>query len=95
MKIAGLRISSSVAVGAGVVLLAPLVIPVVAGLMKPVFKTVIKGGLITYNKVKETTAEAIESMEDLAAEAKAELAESAAAEAAPAPKAKKAKAAKA
>jgi hypothetical protein len=87
MRIAGLQLSSSVLVGAGVVLLAPIVLPVVAGVLKPVAKAAIKGSLLTYHKVKETTAEAIESIEDLAAEAKAELAENN--EPAPAPKATK------
>jgi hypothetical protein len=75
MKIAGLPLNSNVMLGAGMVLLAPVVIPLVAGVLKPVAKAAIKMGMITYHKVKETTAEAIESMEDLAAEAAAEVAE--------------------
>jgi hypothetical protein len=75
MKIGGLSLSNNLLLGAGAVLLAPVVIPVVAGVLKPVAKAAIKGSLITYHKVKETTAEAWESVEDLAAEAKAELVE--------------------
>ena len=76
MRFAGLNISSGVLLGAGAVLAAPIVIPVFLGILKPMAKAAIKGGLITYQKTKETVAEAMESMEDLAAEAKAELAES-------------------
>jgi Protein of unknown function (DUF5132) len=76
MKLGDVRISSGVLIGAGVVLLAPVVIPVIAGLLRPVLKAGIKTGLITYHKVKEVTAEAVESVEDLAAEAKAEMAAS-------------------
>jgi predicted DNA-binding antitoxin AbrB/MazE fold protein len=86
MRIGGLNISSGVLLGAGAVLLAPIVIPVAAGIFKPLAKAAIKGGLITYQKVKETTAEALESMEDLAAEAKAELVEAAEAPAQSKPK---------
>lgn len=75
MRIGGIQLSSGILIGAGAVLLAPIVIPVAAGVLKPVAKAVIKGGLITYHKVKESTAEAIEMMEDLSAEARAELAE--------------------
>lgn len=72
----GMKLGSSVALGAGVVLLAPVVVPVIAGALKPLAKAAIKGGLIAYAKLRESTAETVESIEDLAAEAKAELAES-------------------
>ena len=93
MRVLGTTLSPGVMIGAGAVLLAPVVIPVIAGIAKPVAKAVIKGGLITYHKVKESTAEALESIEDLAAEAKSELAE--AVEEAPKAKAKKTTKAKA
>ena len=69
------QIGGTIAVGAGIVLLAPIVMPIVAGLLKPVAKAAIKGGLIAYNTVKVTAAETLESLEDIAAEAQAELAE--------------------
>jgi hypothetical protein len=93
MRVLGTSLSPGVLVGAGAVLLAPIVIPVIAGIAKPVVKAVIKGSLITYHKVKESTAEALESIEDLAAEAKAELADTV--EEAPKSKAKKTTKAKA
>lgn len=61
------------AVGAGVVLLAPVVIPVIGSILKPVAKAVIKGGLLAYEGVKMSIAETKETLEDLAAEAKSEI----------------------
>lgn len=66
---------SSLAVGAGVVLLAPVVIPVVGAVLKPLAKAVIKGGLMAYEGAKVSVAETKETIEDLAAEAKAEIAQ--------------------
>jgi hypothetical protein len=72
----GFKLGGSLVVGAGVVLLAPIVVPVVASVMKPIAKAAIKGGLLAYGKIKETAAETMETVEDLAVEAKAELADS-------------------
>ncbi len=58
---------------AGVVLLAPVVIPVIGTITKPLIKSVIKGALIAYEGAKVTLAEARESLEDITAEAKAEV----------------------
>lgn len=62
-------------VGIGALLLAPILIPAVAGAGKPVAKAVIKEGIKLYEKGKESFAEVGEVFEDLIAEAKAELAE--------------------
>ncbi len=59
----------------GAVILAPVVIPVVAGVGKPVAKSLIKGGLTLYEKSKGAFAELGETWEDMVAEARAELAE--------------------
>ena len=67
----------NLAIGAGIVLLAPVVVPVVAGILKPIAKNAIKGSLLMYEKAKMATAETMESLEDIAAEAKAELTEDA------------------
>lgn len=63
----------TLAVGAGIVLLAPIVTPLVAGILRPVAKNVIKGSLLVYDRTKTTVLEAKESVEDWTAEAKAEL----------------------
>jgi hypothetical protein len=70
----------SLAVGAGVVLLAPVIIPVIGGILKPVTKAVIKGGLLAYEGAKVSIAEAKETLEDLAAEAKSEISHDSSAE---------------
>ncbi|WP_462268792.1 DUF5132 domain-containing protein [Desulfobacter sp.] len=66
-----------VAVGAGVVILAPIVLPLIGQVVKPVVKAVIKGGIMTYEGIKVTVAESKEALEDITAEAKAEVASNA------------------
>ena len=61
--------------GIGAVLLAPVLIPVVAGIGKPIAKSLIKGGITIYEKSKGAFAELGETFEDMVAEARAELAE--------------------
>ena len=86
MKVFGTSMNpTTLAVGAGAVLLAPIILPFVAGVLRPVAKTAIKGGLIAYEKAKVLTTEAMESLEDLAAEAKNEAAAQLDAEAQPEP----------
>lgn len=63
-----------VAIGAGVVILAPIVLPLVGQIIKPVVKAAIKGGIMTYEGIKVTVAETKEALEDITAEAKAEVA---------------------
>ncbi|UKO96148.1 DUF5132 domain-containing protein [Nostoc sp. UHCC 0870] len=61
--------------GIGAVLLAPVLLPVFAGIGKPIAKSIIKGGIVAYEKSKGAFAELGETWEDIIAEAKAELAE--------------------
>lgn len=61
--------------GIGAVILAPVVIPFVAGVGKPLIKSALKGGIVAYEKAKGAFAEIGESWEDMIAEARAELAE--------------------
>jgi hypothetical protein len=70
----GWEVGTSLVIGAGIVLLAPIVMPMVASVMKPLAKAVIKGGLMAYESSKVALAETKETLEDLAAEAKAEIA---------------------
>ncbi|MEJ2169604.1 MAG: DUF5132 domain-containing protein [Desulfobacterales bacterium] len=76
MKLLGgeLRTGTAMAVGAGVVLLAPIVIPVLASVLKPVAKAVIKGGMLAYEYARIAVAETKETFEDIAAEARSEIA---------------------
>ena len=59
---------TGLAIGIGVV----VVLPVLAGVAKPLAKAAMKSGLILYNKGKEVVAEVGEVTEDLWAEAKTE-----------------------
>jgi hypothetical protein len=79
----GVSLGTGLLIGAGAVLLAPIVLPVVAGVGKSLLKAGIKGGLIIYEKGKVAIEEAKETIEDLTAEAKAELAGEEEVEAAP------------
>lgn len=80
MKLFGVKFGSGFWVGAGAVVLAPVIIPVATVLLRSLTKATIKGGLIAYNTAKIATAEAMESLEDMAAEAKSEIAEESKAE---------------
>ena len=70
----GLKTGSAMAIGAGVVLLAPIIIPAVASVLKPVAKAVIKGGMLAYENARVAVAETKETIEDIAAEARSEIA---------------------
>ncbi len=67
------NIVSAVALGVGVSVLAPIVIPTLAAVAKPLAKGAVKGSLLIFEKSKEMGAEVKEAMEDLVAEAKAEM----------------------
>ncbi len=69
------NILTGLAIGIGASVLAPAVIPVLANVVKPLAKAILKGGIVLYEKGLETFAETKEVVEDLIAEAKAELAE--------------------
>jgi hypothetical protein len=63
----------SVLVGAGLALVAPVVVPALAAGMRPLAKAVIKGGIMVYEKGTEALAEAGEQLSDLVAEVRSEL----------------------
>ncbi len=63
------------ALGAGVLLLAPIIGVPLAKAGKPLAKATIKTSLIAYDKSKQVLAEAKEALEELVSETKAELAE--------------------
>lgn len=69
-----LKTGTAMAVGAGVVLLAPVIIPAVASVLRPVAKAVIKGGILAYENARIAVAETKETIEDIAAEARSEIA---------------------
>jgi len=67
----------SILVILGVALAAPIVLPAVAAISRPLAKTLIKGYLALADTVKEYAAEAAEQISDLVAECQAERAQSA------------------
>jgi hypothetical protein len=66
---------TGLAVGIGAIVLAPAVLPALAGVAKPLLKAAVKSGIILFEKGKETAAELSEVVEDIVAEARAEMAE--------------------
>ena len=64
---------SSVLVGIGVALVAPIVVPALAVGIRPLAKAVIKGGMMVYDKGAEVLAEAGEQLSDLVAEVRSDL----------------------
>jgi len=64
----------SILVVLGVALAAPIVLPAVAAVSRPLAKTLIKGYLALADTIKEYAAEAGEQISDLVAECKAERA---------------------
>lgn len=67
---------SNVAVGIGVAVLAtvvaPVILPVIAAAGRPLAKSLIKSGMMLYEKSREAVASAGEVMEDLIAEVRTE-----------------------
>jgi uncharacterized protein DUF5132 len=62
----------SLAVGIGVALLAPVILPAMASVFRPLMKGAVKGVFTVADTVKELTASTGEQLCDLYAEAKAE-----------------------
>ncbi len=67
------NIVTGLAVGVGIAILAPVVTPILASVGRPLAKSMIKTGMLLYEKGIETAAELGEVFEDLMAEAKVEL----------------------
>lgn len=67
------QLLAGVAVAAGVLILAPIALPVVLGVARPLVKTAVKTGLVLYERGLEAAAEVSEAFEDIVAEAKSEL----------------------
>ena len=69
----GGNIVTGLAIGVGVLILAPLVLPVVVGIVKPLAKAAIRGGAALYKTGRDAVTEVGEAVSDGVAEAKAEL----------------------
>jgi serine acetyltransferase len=69
----GVKVGAAVAIGIGAVVLAPVILPAVSAVGRPVAKALIKGAMTMVHKGWESVAEAREALEDIVAEAKAEV----------------------
>lgn len=69
----GMKFGSGFVIGAGAMLLAPLVLAMVGGAVKPIARMAFKGVLGAYEGAKATLSETKEFVEDTVAEAKAEM----------------------
>lgn len=63
----------AIAAGIGVAVLAPVLLPIIAGAARPLARAAIKTGIIMYEKGREAAAEVGEVFDDLVAEARAEI----------------------
>lgn len=63
---------STLLTGVGVALAAPLVLPIVGAVVRPVAKGAMKGGLYLADSAQQLIAEGAEQVSDLVAEARAE-----------------------
>lgn len=65
---------STVLLGLGVAIAAPTILPGLASGLRPLAKTLVRGGVTLYDAAKEGVAEAGEQFSDLVAETRAEMA---------------------
>ena len=70
------NIITSLAIGVGVAVVGPVLIPVASSMLKPLAKAAIKGSIVLYDKSREKLEEGKEIIEDLVAEVKSEMEES-------------------
>ncbi|MGD8568008.1 MAG: DUF5132 domain-containing protein [Gammaproteobacteria bacterium] len=66
-------IGKGIAIGIGMAIITPVVLPILARAGRPLTRAAIKSGMLLYDKGRETFAELSEVAEDLIAEARAEL----------------------
>jgi hypothetical protein len=66
---------STVLLGLGVAIAAPSILPGLAAGLRPLAKTLVRGGVTLFDAAKEGVAEAGEQFSDLVAETRAEMAQ--------------------
>lgn len=69
----GGNIVTGLAIGIGGLVLAPVVIPLALGIIKPIAKVAVRGGAALYKSGRDAVVETGEAVSDIVAEAKAEL----------------------
>lgn len=65
--------ATGLVVGLAAVVAAPVILPAIISVGRPLLKGAIKGGIMLYERGQEMAAELSETFEDLVAEAKSEL----------------------
>src|ERR1700761_5451909 len=68
----GGNIVTGLAIGVGSVIVAPLIVPALTGLLRPVAKTAIKGGIVVYDWGRQAAAQVGEATSDMVAEVRAD-----------------------
>jgi len=69
----GGNIVTGLAIGIGGLILAPIVVPALVGIVKPLLRVAVRGGVTLYEKGRDAASEAGEAVSDLVAEVKSEL----------------------
>ncbi|MCS6878938.1 MAG: DUF5132 domain-containing protein [Geminicoccaceae bacterium] len=69
----GQLLLTGLVVGAATLALAPVLLPAIARVGRPIAKAAIKGVILAWQTTQETVAELAEAAEDMLAEARAEL----------------------
>jgi len=62
----------SVLLGLGIAIAAPVILPALGTGLRPLVKAVVRGGIMVYDTLKETVAEAGEQLSDIVAEVRSE-----------------------
>jgi hypothetical protein len=74
MKLPSFSISpGAILIGAGAVLLTPIVLPTVAGVLRSVTKVGMKTAMLSYDKGKQVVTDATTAVSDVTSEAKSEV----------------------
>lgn len=66
-------LTKTIAIGVGAVILVPVAVTALAPILRPLARSALKAGIVTYEKGREATAELGEVFDDLVAEVQEEL----------------------
>ena len=69
----GFKVGTPVLIGLGVLVLAPVILPAAASVLKPLVRSAVKGGALLAARGRLLMAEAAENLADLGAEIREEL----------------------
>lgn len=69
----GGNIVTGLAIGVGTAVVAPILMPILGGLLRPAAKVVIKGGIMAYDQGRQAMARVSEATSDVVAEARSDV----------------------